>query len=81
MGKTKKIIPYVFVAFIIVWLIMSLSYFMKKENEVSELNKKIDAQEKIIAWTCWICMKAKSELKNLYSQKTDIMSGFILEAQ
>lgn len=72
--KNKIIIWVMWLLFI--WLFI---YSIAKSNEVSELNKQIDIQEKKIQEHCNICYEAQTELKTLYWDKKQSLSGLIME--
>lgn len=72
--KNKIIIWVMWLLFI--WLFI---YSIAKSNEVSELNKQIDIQEKKILEHCNICYEAQAELKTLYWDKKQSLSGLIKE--
>lgn len=73
MNKQNLIIWFVILVILALWIIIWQSL---PDDEVSELNKKIDIQERLISNNCWVCYWAKVELENLYLQKKSIMSGF-----
>lgn len=76
LNKKNVLVLVLLLIVIVLWVLLARS-----KKDVSDLNKRIDYQESLISEHCWVCKQAQSDLKLLYSEKKNLLSGFTSEIQ